>query len=137
MKIVIVGCGKIGTALIESLIAEGHDVILTQDGYQFFLDDFGAGYSNFNCLLQLPFQIIKLDMNLIRMDISAEGKQRLGLVRTLTRFLHEIEMVVVAEGVETVETAKTLEEMGIDRIQGYIYAKPMDEEKLLEFYRKQ
>ena len=108
---------------------------LTQQGYRFFLDDFGSGYSNFNCLLQLPFQIIKLDMNLIRMDIAADGSQRLGLVRTLIQFLHEIGMVVTAEGIETSEAAQTLKNLEIDRIQGYIYAKPMDESRLIEFYR--
>ena len=108
---------------------------LRRDGYHFYLDDFGEGYSNFNCLLQLPFQIIKLDMNLIRMDIAADGSQRLGLVRTLIQFLHEIGMVVTAEGIETSEAAQTLKNLEIDRIQGYIYAKPMDESRLIEFYR--
>lgn len=107
----------------------------TAEGYCFFLDDFGAGYSNFNCLLQLPFQIIKLDMHLIRMDIDGSGEQKLGLIKTLSGFLKGINLVVIAEGVETLEAAQTITEMGIDRIQGYVYAKPMPEKKLLEFYK--
>jgi len=109
---------------------------VTASGYRFFLDDFGAGYSNFNCLLKLPFQIIKLDMNLIRTDIDNDGRQRLGLVKTLARFLKEIKLVVIAEGVETSEVAQVIIDLGVDRIQGYAYARPMPEEKLLEFYRK-
>jgi hypothetical protein len=46
---------------------------LTAEGYRFFLDDFGAGYSNFNCLFQLPFQIIKLDACLVRP--AADGRE--------------------------------------------------------------
>jgi len=109
----------------------------TAEGYRFFLDDFGAGYSNFNCLLQLPFQVIKLDMDLIRMDIDNNGHQSLGLIKTLAGFLREIEMTVVAEGIETSEMAQAIVDMGIDRIQGYAYAKPMPSDKLLNFYGKQ
>ena len=105
-------------------------------GYRFFLDDFGAGYSNFNCLFRLPFRIIKLDMHLIRMDIDDKGGERLGIIRTLVGFLKQkkIDMVVIAEGVETAEAAQAIKRLGIDRIQGYVYARPMSEEKLLAFY---
>ncbi len=133
---------RIGLEFTERAILENFEQVqnvmnlFTQDGYRFYLDDFGAGYSNFNCLLQLPFHNIKLDMNLTRMDITADGRQQLGLIKTLTGFLRDIDMTVVAEGVETVEAARALESMGVDRIQGYIYARPMPEDKLLEFYRQ-
>lgn len=107
---------------------------LTQEGYSFYLDDFGTGYSNFNCLLQLPFQFIKLDANLVRMD--CENKAGKGLVQTLNSIFHNMNLKVIAEGVETLEEAERLKEMGVDRIQGYAYAKPMAGEDLLEFYEK-
>ena len=133
---------RIGIEFTERAILENFEQIQTvmdqfyKDGYRFYLDDFGAGYSNFNCLLQLPFSNIKLDMNLIRMDISHDGQQRLGLIKTLTGFLHDLRMVVIAEGIETPEEASALSSIGADRIQGYIYARPMDEDTLLEFYRE-
>lgn len=108
----------------------------TQAGYNFYLDDFGAGYSNFNCLLQLPFSNIKLDMHLIRMDILNDGTQRIGLIKTLIGFLHDMNLTVIAEGIETEEVAAVLCDMGADRIQGYICSKPMSEKDLLEFYKK-
>ena len=108
----------------------------SRDGYCFYLDDFGAGYSNFNCLLQLPFSNIKLDMNLIRMDLMPDGQQRLGLIKTLTSFLHDLNMTVIAEGIETPAEAAALSEIGTDRVQGFIYARPMPEEALLDFYRR-
>jgi len=106
------------------------------EGYLFYLDDFGSGVSNFNCMLQLPFSTIKLDMNLIRMDVDKEGVENLGLVKTLTKFLQQLQLTVIAEGVETQKTADTLSAMGVDRIQGYFYARPMSEQMLIEFYSK-
>ena len=102
---------------------------LKQEGYRFYLDDFGTGYSNFNCLLQLPFQFIKLDASLTRTE------DNLDLVKTLTTLFHEMNLDVIAEGAETQESVISLTNHGIDRIQGYFYAKPMPVPKLLEFYQ--
>lgn len=107
---------------------------LTHAGYRFYLDDFGSGYSNFNCLLELPFQFIKLDANLVRMDgkEAAEGK----LVQNLTSIFHNMQLKVIAEGVETHEDALRLKAQGVDRIQGFYYAKPMPDDALLMFYQE-
>ena len=101
---------------------------LTQDGYRFYLDDFGTGYSNFNCLLQLPFQFIKLDATLTR------SEENTNLVHTLTSLFHGMDLEVIAEGAETEQTVSFLTEHGVDRIQGYYFAKPMSEDTLLDFY---
>ena len=107
---------------------------LCEDGYRFYLDDFGEGFSNFNCLMQLPFQVIKLDAALISRDLERKYQDCWSLTQTLANFLHNIGLQVVAEGVERLEDAARLREQGVDRIQGYAYARPMDEEHLLEFY---
>ena len=107
---------------------------LTQEGFRFYLDDFGSGYSNFNCLLQLPFQIIKLDACLTRP--VKNGKRDYAMVRTLSKLFHDMDLVVVAEGAETDEEVAALAERGVDRIQGYALARPMPEDKLLEFYQE-
>ena len=124
---------RIGLEFTERAILENFDQLqhimeqLSQDGYKFYLDDFGSGYSNFNCLLQLPFRYIKLDMQLIRQDLSSSGEQRLGLIGILTQFLHAIGLTIIAEGIETNEEAAALSDIGVDRIQGYIHARPMSE----------
>lgn len=107
---------------------------LVTDGYRFYLDDFGTGYSNFNCLLQLPFQFIKLDRSLTRTDSS--GKNYHELVGTLTTLFHGMKLSVIAEGTETKADVDAMTAQGIDRIQGFYFAKPMDEEKLLAFYQE-
>ena len=107
---------------------------LTQEGYRFFLDDFGAGYSNFNCLLQLPFQFIKLDACLVR--AGKTGRDNYSMVHTLTKLFHDMGLHVIAEGAETMENVTSLREQGVDRIQGFALARPMPEKTLLEFYRE-
>lgn len=107
---------------------------LTQEGFRFYLDDFGSGYSNFNCLLQLPFQIIKLDTCLTKP--GKNGKRDYSMVRTLSKLFHDMNLVVVAEGAETEDEVSALREHGVDRIQGYALARPMPEDKLLDFYQE-
>lgn len=108
---------------------------LTEAGFRFYLDDFGVGYSNFNCLLQLPFQIIKFDAGLIhdkRTDVY-----NYPTVQALTRLFHEMDLIVVAEGAETTDEVKALESVGVDRVQGYVFARPMPKDELIGFYKKQ
>ena len=107
---------------------------IAKQGYRFFLDDFGMGYSNFNCLLQLPFTTVKLDRSLTS-TVLGEGNEH-NIVNMLTDLFHKMNLKVVAEGAETEEQIKALQKCGVDRIQGYYYAKPMDIAKLIAFYTK-
>ena len=133
---------RIGLEFTECAILENFEQTsrvmwrFRNEGYRFYLDDFGEGYSNFNCLLQLPFQIIKLDKKLVRMELTANGDKCLGLTQRLISFLHERNLQVIAEGVENEEDAEKLRSQGVDRIQGYVYARPMPGEELLAFYRE-
>ena len=108
---------------------------LAEDGYRFYLDDFGAGYSNFNCLFQLPFRLIKLDACLVRGRQAQQNNY--ATARTLTALFHQMGFLVIAEGAETLEEVEMLRSHGIDRVQGYALARPMPEDKLLEFYAAQ
>lgn len=105
---------------------------LNQDGYRFYLDDFGTGYSNFQCILQLPLQAVKLDSSMTRTSQSDHLVQ--PVVSTLTTLFHNMDFDVIAEGAETSDDIEFLVNQGVDRIQGFHYAQPMDEEHLLEFY---
>lgn len=108
---------------------------LVRNGFRFYLDDFGTGYSNFNCLMQLPFQIIKLDRSL--MKYGRDGCIDYTMVCTLTKLLHDMNLVVIAEGAESMEEVQAFSDQGIDRIQGFALAKPMAEKELVQFYREQ
>ena len=122
-------------AILENF-QKTHNVMqkLAYEGFQFYLDDFGTGYSNFNCLLQLPFQIIKLDTSVVHAEVT--GLSVYTMPRMLTKLFHDMNLLVVAEGVEKVEEVRALTKLGVDRVQGYALARPMPVDTLLNFYRE-
>ena len=82
-------------------------------------------------MLSLPFEVIKFDQSLVKtMNSSDKGLRTIGL---LADIMHENDCVVVAEGVETEQQAKTAQERRLDRIQGYYFARPMPEKELIQF----
>lgn len=104
---------------------------LEKKGVRFYLDDFGTGYSNLSSVLSLPFEVIKFDQSLVQM--IDHGRRGYRTIELLTQIMHENEMIVVAEGIETAQQAQTVREAGVDRIQGFYYAKPLPEEELAAF----
>lgn len=91
-------------------------------GFKTALDDFGAGYAGLNLLASLQPDIIKIDMNLIR-DIDT-SKSRQAIVKAVTRMCEELNVTVLAEGVETWSERDFLVDLGIDLFQGYLFCKP-------------
>ncbi len=86
------------------------------------IDDYGAGYSNENSLLSNDYDIIKLDMNLVR-NIDSDIKRQ-QIVKSLINFSNEHDYKILAEGVETENEVKKLRELGIHYMQGYYFGKP-------------
>ena len=107
---------------------------LANEGFTFYLDDFGVGYSNFNCVLQLPLHTVKLDMSLSSSEELVRKDE--GLVSILTNLFHDMKLKVIAEGAETDEQVEMLIHNGVDEIQGYYFAKPMPVHRLKEFLQK-
>lgn len=104
---------------------------LGKRGVRFYLDDFGTGYSNLSSMLSLPFEVIKFDQSLVRVMNETDRGER--TIRLLAEIMHENNYLVVAEGIETENQAATARAMGLDRIQGFFYAKPMPEDALMQF----
>lgn len=107
---------------------------LTEKGIQFYLDDFGMGYSNFAGVLSLPIETIKLDLTLVRGAFESERK--LLVLESLIAMLRKAGYSVIAEGIETEEQANTLRILGADRLQGYYYHSPMSEEEIVSLFQK-
>jgi len=101
----------------------------------FYLDDFGTGYANFSSVLDLPFEVVKLDRTLLS-EHPDKPKARM-LPGVLIPFFHSLGQQVVAEGVETKEQAQWMRSCGADRIQGYYYAMPMPQDSLVRLLREQ
>lgn len=102
---------------------------LADIGLRISIDDFGSGYSSLSYLKQLPATELKLDRSLLE-DIHASDSARL-IVATAVTMAHNLGYDVVAEGVETEQTAKVLGSLGCDRLQGYWVARPMPLENLM------
>ncbi len=89
-------------------------------GYRIELDDFGSGFSSLGILSKLPFDVIKLDIALIR-NMEAQP----AIVDSVTHLMHTLGYSVTAEGVETETHLALLRRMGCDTVQGYYYSRPL------------
>jgi EAL domain-containing protein (putative c-di-GMP-specific phosphodiesterase class I) len=86
------------------------------------IDDFGAGHSGLNMLADFQPDVIKIDMALTR-AINTDPV-RYEITRAVVELCKRLHISVVAEGVETLEEAVTLRELGVRLFQGYLFAKP-------------
>ena len=106
---------------------------IRQAGFKIEIDDFGSGYSSFGALADLPFDVLKIDMQFIRtMDKNPKVKDIIKMIINLSKVF---DATTVAEGVETKEQYDFLKENGCDIIQGYYLSKPLpinDFEELIE-----
>lgn len=96
---------------------------IEEAGVRIAIDDFGTGHSSLAYLQQLPAKVVKIDKSFIRDLLLGEREQT--LVRSMISLSHELGYHVVAEGIETSETAELLTEMGCDEGQGYFFAAPL------------
>ncbi len=106
---------------------------LQQEGISFSLDDFGSGHSNLNYLVDLPVKILKYDMEMTK-AYFANDKAKKVVVKT-TSLAHEMDIRVVAEGVETELEFNELVKVGVDYIQGYFFSRPMPANEFVEFIK--
>ncbi len=93
-------------------------------GSKLALDDFGAGYTSFNYLKEIPADLIKIDGSFVR-DINSDPANY-AITRTIVDLTHELGMRSIAEWAETADTVASLIELGVDFGQGYGLARPMD-----------
>jgi EAL domain-containing protein (putative c-di-GMP-specific phosphodiesterase class I) len=106
---------------------------IRENGFRVEIDDFGSGYSSFGTLADLPFDVLKIDMQFIKtMDKNPKVKDIIKMIINLSKRLG---VSTVAEGVETKEQYLFLKENECDVIQGYYFSKPLpllDFEALIE-----
>jgi len=105
---------------IEHTVASMNE--LRNFGIHFSIDDFGTGYSNLNYLKRLPLDVLKVDQSFVR-DIQNDPNDT-AIVRTILAMADQLKLNTVAEGVETEEQLRLLQEMGCHVFQGYLYSPP-------------
>ena len=108
--------------------------ILKALGMKFYLDDFGTGYSNFEKILELPFDVIKFDRSMV--ILSHKKQNHKTIVSNLSKTFDSLGYLVLFEGVEDENDENMCAEMNATLSQGYKYSKPVEIEKLKEFFQK-
>lgn len=103
---------------------------LQKMGVRIALDDFGAGYTSFSYLRELPADAIKIDGALICDMLKKETN--VAIVRTIVELANNLGMISIAEWVEDVPTLKALQELGVDYVQGFIISKACTPTELLK-----
>ncbi|QTN48480.1 EAL domain-containing protein [Ectopseudomonas mendocina] len=87
------------------------------------VDDFGTGYSSLNYLKQFPIDVLKIDRSFV--DGLPDGEQDAQIARAIIAMAHSLNMMVIAEGVESHAQLEFLREHGCDEVQGYLLGRPM------------
>ena len=100
-------------------------------GARISMDDFGVGETNFETFFELPFDEVKID-RLFVANIAKSAKAK-AIVASIVSMGRDARIGVVAEGAEDQETLKLLTEMGCTHVQGYVLARPMSLDNLMEF----
>ncbi|MCR5600752.1 MAG: EAL domain-containing protein [Ruminococcus sp.] len=103
---------------------------IRNSGFKVAIDDFGSGLSSLQFVKDVPADVLKIDKSLLSHNCEDE-KERIVLESIFT-FAHRLNINTVAEGVETKEQLGFLRSCDCNRIQGYLYARPMSEEKYIK-----
>jgi len=96
---------------------------LKQAGSALSVDDFGTGYSSLAYLKRFPLDALKIDRSFI--SDATSNSDDAAIVKAIIRMAHELDLKVVAEGVETQAQLEFLRKRGCDEIQGYLFSKPL------------
>jgi diguanylate cyclase (GGDEF)-like protein/PAS domain S-box-containing protein len=130
---------RIELEITESTLMKQSDDILRllqvmrENGVQISIDDFGTGYSSLSYLKQLPIDRLKVDRSFVRN--IANDKDDAAIVSTIIAMANNLNLSVIAEGVETVEQLEYLSSHQCNEAQGFLYSHPLPPEELSEILK--
>ena len=107
---------------------------LRKIGVSFSLDDFGTGYSSMNYLKRLPVSNLKIDKSFLNTVMEDRCDQK--IIQTIITLARNLDLDVIAEGVENSDQEIFLKESNCDKAQGYLYSKPVPKEMAAQFLKK-
>ncbi|MCH5210784.1 MAG: EAL domain-containing protein [Oscillospiraceae bacterium] len=128
---------RINLEITESTSAQNKQTLISHMekmiscGVNFSLDDFGSGASNLNYIVDMPVEIVKFDREMIQAYFSS-GKAKY-VMNAAMHMIHGMGLKIVAEGIETEEQYRKMEEIKINYIQGFYFSKPLPEQEFLAF----
>lgn len=115
--------------LTESVAADDIEPVIARmnalrtEGITISLDDFGTGYSSLSYLRRLPLQQLKIDRSFV--EEATSSSRGASILRSIVQLGHDLELTMIAEGVETVEQFELLKELGCEGFQGFLFGKPV------------
>nr|WP_283164327.1 GGDEF domain-containing phosphodiesterase [Shewanella corallii] len=108
---------------------------LKEHGLHIAIDDFGTGYSSLSYLQSLPLSRLKVDASFVQK--IGEDSASDAIVKAVVDMGHSLGLEVVAEGVETKEQLRYLQQLGCDYFQGYLFSKPLAEGDFITYIQRQ
>jgi len=133
--------GRLAFELVESIFLDETDDMVRWNaeqikdlGIDIEIDDFGTGYASIVSLMKLKPRRLKIDRQLVAPIVSSATQRR--LVESIVDIGRSLDIEVVGEGVETMEHAAILRDLGCNMLQGYAFAAPMSAEALVQFVRE-
>jgi EAL domain-containing protein (putative c-di-GMP-specific phosphodiesterase class I) len=112
-------------------LAAPYLVALRAYGIRVSVDDFGTGYTSLTALTRLPLDELKIDQAFIRRSAASSADE--AVIRSVGELGHRLGCKVVAEGVEDEATARRLTRLGVDVLQGFLFAPALSERALIPF----
>ena len=121
---------SLGLEITESVIMEYPSVAqklsrLSEMQVQLHIDDFGTGYSSLSSLHQLPANSVKIDCSFVKEIDNGDGRAQ--IVGAIVNLAHNLGIGVAAEGLETVEELNHLQKLQCEYVQGFYFAKPLEQ----------
>ncbi|WAC29083.1 EAL domain-containing protein [Ancylobacter sp. SL191] len=105
--------------------------LLRSLGVSLSVDDFGTGYSSLNYIRNFPLQRLKIDRSFVK-DLAIDPRA-LAIVRTIIELGHNLNLKVLAEGVEEASQLQTLRAEGCDEVQGYYFSRPVPADMFVQW----
>jgi EAL domain-containing protein (putative c-di-GMP-specific phosphodiesterase class I) len=122
------------TASVESgEMLDRNMIDLRKLGCSFSMDDFGTGYSNLSKMSEVVYDLVKIDKSLIWPCFTENNEKSLAILKNMINMLLELNVKIVAEGIETKEMQDFLVAQNITYLQGYFFSRPIPEEEFLHF----
>ncbi len=129
--------GTLEIEVTESMFVQGSKATidtlhaLTAAGVRVAIDDFGTGYSSFGYLKTLPAAILKLDQSFL--EGAPDNSDDATIVAAMINMAHTLRKEVVAEGVERMEQYRFLEQLGCEKVQGFLFAEALSADEVARF----
>lgn len=134
---------KLILELTESLVLEDMEQAIKRmheikaRGVRFSMDDFGTGYSSLSYLAELPFDEVKIDQSFIRDASMKKADRDWIIIEAIIALAGKLDMVVIAEGVESKEQRDALFQRGCKAYQGFYFSRPLPLPQFTQFLTRQ